>query len=330
VLTLHYIPEDEWHGELRVEARHAGFSGRASAWFNADALRQFVAPLHRWPPELKEPVKLQGGYFSDSTTSSAPIETHIGIAIVQRGSRGRYSVEAHLTEPDDEILPQSTTVRFLVEPAALLRFAGEVDAILECGGTVTLPASDSNDPCPDIMRAPCAIERPYTLLFMVLREECSALIERMDKEVVEQIHLANGQDAAISWQSSPRREIMAKVAWDKACLDLSWVEWNGEAWAVGDPVGADWSPTYPLDLSALKQAAVSTPHPRAWFESYAFYILSTAQDYLIEFFRDGPTDDIPYQRHLIYAHGTARNSKPVWVKHVLFKYDDRQEPGGTA
>ncbi len=272
-------------------------------------------------------MKLQGGYFSDSTTSSMPVETHIGIVFAQRGSKGRYWVEVYLTEQDDEILAQLTTVRFFVEPAALLRFAAEVHAILECGGTVTLPASGGSDPGPDVVKAPCPIERPYTPLFMVLREACSALIERMDQEVVEQIRLANGQDAAVSWQSSPRHEIMAQIAWDEACLNLSWVEWDGEPWAVGDPVRADWSPTYSLDLSALKKAALAAAHPRAWFESYALYILSVAQDYLIEFYRDGPTDDIPYQRHLIYADGTARNPKPVWVKHVLFKYDDRQDRG---
>lgn len=140
MLTLHYIPEDEWHGELHVEARHAAFSGKASAWFNAAALRQFVAPLRTWPPALAEPVKLQGGYFSDSTVSYVPVETRVGVTIGQRGSKGRYWVEALLAEADDEVLPQSATVRFIAEPAALMRFANEVGAMLDSGGTVTLDA----------------------------------------------------------------------------------------------------------------------------------------------------------------------------------------------
>ncbi len=80
MLTLHYIPEDERHGELRVEARHAGFSGRSSAWFNTDALRQFAEALRTYPPKLEEPVTIESGYFSDSAVSTAPVETHVGSA----------------------------------------------------------------------------------------------------------------------------------------------------------------------------------------------------------------------------------------------------------
>lgn len=272
---------------------------------------------------------MQSGYFSDSTSSSAPIETHVGISIGQRGSKGRYWVEANLAEPDDEILPQSATVRFFAEPYALMRFAGEFEAILESGGTVSLPES-GGDADPAVATEPCAIERPYTALFMALREECSALIEQMDAQSADHIRIATDDATATTWQSTSAHEILVRVDWEKACLELAWVEWNGEAWAVGDPVRAGWSPIYRLNLSALKQAALAKPHPRAWFESYALYILSVAQDYLIEFLRDGSTDDIPYQRHLIYAHGTARNPEPVWVKHVLFKFDDRQQPGSTA
>ncbi len=272
---------------------------------------------------------MQGGYFSDSTSSSAPIETHVGISIGQRGSKGRYWVEANLAEPDDEILPQSATVRFFVEPVALMRFAGEVEAILESGGTVRLPASGC-DPDPDIVTAPCSIQRPSTPLFMALREECNALIEKMDASVAEQIHVAIDYDAAVTWHATSPHIILAQVGWEDANLNLTWAEWDA-AWADDRATAqAVWAPTYPLDLSALKQAALAKPHPRAWFESYALYILSVAQDYLIEFLRDGSTDDIPYQRHLIYAHGTARNPEPVWVKHVLFKFDDRQQPGSTA
>lgn len=330
MLTLHYIPEDQWHGELRVEACHAGFSGKASAWFNADALRHCVGPLKSWPPALAEPVRLQGGYFSDSTVSSAPVETHVGITIGQRGSRGHYWVEAELAEPDDEIVPQSASVRFFAEPAALMRFANDVEAMLATGGRVTLLASGGSDPDPDIVTAPCPIERPYTALFMALREECSALIEQMETQCADPVRVAIDEDTATAGQSTSAREILAKINWDKVCLELAWVEWNGEAWAVGEPVAAGWSPICPLDLCALKQAALAMPHPRAWFESHALHILSIAQDYLIEFFRDGPTDDVPYQRHLLYAWGTARNPQPVWVKHVLFKFDDRQQFGSAS
>ena len=80
MLTLHYIPEDERHGELCVEARHAGFCGWSSVWFNADALRQFAEAVRTYPPKLEEPVRIESGYFSHSVVSTAPVETHVGSA----------------------------------------------------------------------------------------------------------------------------------------------------------------------------------------------------------------------------------------------------------
>lgn len=322
MLTLRYFPEDERHGELRVEAGHVGFSGKASAWFNADALRQFAQPLRAWPPAVEAPVKLQGGYFSDSTTSSTPVETLVDIGVQQIGKNGRYRVRALLAEPDDEILPQSATVCFFVEPVALMRFATQVEIMLASGGSVTLPAS-GGDTSPDTATAPCAIERPYTPLFMGLREQCSAMIERMVVDSADHFRTVREDDTASTCRSRSAPEIMARIDWDRARLELTWADWQGEEWAIGDPLQASWSPTYPLDLGELKQAALAKPHPRAWFESYALFVLSIAQDFLGDFFRDGPTDDIPFQRHLIFAHGTARNPDPVWIKHVLFRYEDR-------
>jgi hypothetical protein len=329
LLKLTYIPEDELHGELRAEATHAGFSGKASAWFDADTLRQFVALLHQWPPVLEVPVKLRGGYFSDSTTSSEPVETHIGIAIAQRGSRGRYWVEAELADPDAEILPQSATIRFLAEPAALLRFASEMVSILDSGGTVNLPASGSSAPEVDMVKAIYPIERPYTPLFMTLGEQCSVLIEQMDKEAAELVRVATNYEESAAWQAMSPHEIIAQIDWEHGCINLAWGERNGQAWAEGEPEKATWSPIYSLDIAALKAEALATARPRAWFESYALHILSIAQDYLVEYYRDGPTDDIPYQRHLIYAYGSARTRAPTWVKHILFKYDDQQGRGGV-
>lgn len=330
LLTLHYIPEDEWHGELQVEARHAGFSGKASAWFNAEALLEFAGPLQSFPPKLDEPVTLEGGYFSDSTTSAAPVETHVGLRIVQLSPSGRYRVEAQLAEPCDQILPQSATICFQVEPYALMRFSGELKAMIASGGSVTLPASGGSEVDRGLVHAPCPIIRPYIPLFMTLREQCNALIRHMDSEAAEHIRAAISYEMAAAWQAISPQEIIAQINWEHGCFDLAWAETNGEAWAEGEPERASWSQTYRLDLAALKTAARDTDRPRAWFESYALYILSTAQDYLVEFYRDGPTDDIPYRRHLLYAQGTSRTPAPVWVKHVMFKYDDQHGPGRTV
>jgi hypothetical protein len=324
MMTLHYTPEDEWHGELRVEARHAGFSAKAEAWFNAEELRQFAAALKTWPPALDEPVKLQGGYFSDSTTSSAPVETRVGIKIEQRGSRGRYWVEAELTEPNDEILPQTATVRFFAEPYALMRFADQIEAMLAGGGSAGLVASTGGAEQPGIMTARQKIQRPFMPLFIELREACHAVVERMEKDSTLQLPRDDRPMVTEEWEQFDPGLIIGTIDWDQARLILNW--------AVDDenPIRAARSPYYSLDLQALKREAQATTHPRAWFESYALFLLSAAQDHFGDFFRDGPTDDIPYNRHLIYAQGMAETAACMWIGKVIFTYDDRQDQAESA
>ncbi len=321
MLTLHYIPEDEWHGELRVEARHAGFWGRASAWFNADALRQFVAPLKAWPPAVDEPIKLQGGYFSDSTTSSAPVETCVGITIGRRGANARYWVEVQLSEPDDEILPQSATARFFAEPYALMRFADQIEAMLASGGSAGLAASIGGAGQPGTLTARQKIQRPFSPLFIELREACNAVISRMEQDNTRPLPPNDRQMGTEEWEQYDPGLIIGTIDWDAGHLTFNW--------AVDDesPIRAARSPDYMLDLSALKREAQATDHPRAWFESYALFLLSAAQDHLGDFFRDGPTDDIPYDRHMIYARGMAEIAACLWIKKVVFRYDDRRQKG---
>ncbi|MEY4952715.1 MAG: hypothetical protein RL299_1139 [Pseudomonadota bacterium] len=144
MLTISYLPDDEWHGELLAEARHAGFAGRAFAWFNTDDLRRFVAPLRQWPPAPDEPTRLQGGYFSKHNPTGTPVETHVDLTIAWSRSQRCYRVEARLSEPGEQTLPQATVIRFPVEPAELGRFADAVEAMLVAGGSATLLAAINN------------------------------------------------------------------------------------------------------------------------------------------------------------------------------------------
>lgn len=133
MLTLTYIPDDEWHGELCVEASHAGFSGKASAWFNRQDIGSFAADLRALSSGRASVAELTGGYFSDSTTSSKPVETHVGIRIARQGIRLVANVE--LAEPGDAIVQQRAQLRFNVEWAALDSHADAIEAMLEAGGT---------------------------------------------------------------------------------------------------------------------------------------------------------------------------------------------------
>ena len=159
LLTLHYIPEDEWHGELRVEARHAGFCGWSSVWFNADALRQFAEALRTYPPKLEEPVTIESGYFSPSVVGTAPVETHVGISIANFPDISRCWAQVTLSEPDDEIMPHAAVISYEVEPYALMRFAEQMQAMLAHGGSAGLPPSDLGAAQPGIIRALSAIRR---------------------------------------------------------------------------------------------------------------------------------------------------------------------------
>lgn len=318
LLILHYIPEDEWHGELRVEARHACFSGRSSAWFNADALRKFAEPLRAFPLRLDEPTKLQGGYFSDSTTGSQPVATHVGISIAQRGSRSRYCAEITLSEPDDEILPNSAVIRFFVEPYALMRFANQIEATLAIGGSAGLPAWDSGGGQPPTLTARQKIQRPYIPLFIELREACNAVITQMERGTADPLPPADRQMVTEEWEQYNPGLIISTIDWQQARLIFNWGVDNE------NPIRAVRSPNYIVELRDLKSEAQSHDQPRAWFESYALYLVYAAQSHLGDFFRDGPADDIPFNRHLMYVRGMAETADCLWIGNVIFRYDDRR------
>lgn len=121
---------------------------------------------------------------------------------------------------------------------------------------------------------------------------------------------------ADEWEAYREGLIIGRIDWDDARLVLNW------AVDYENPVSAARSPDYLLDLAQLKQAAHATDSPRAFFDSYALFILKVAQDYLGEFYRDGPTDDIPYNRHLIYVQGINDDAK-VWVGDIRFAWDEQ-------
>jgi hypothetical protein len=318
MLSLYYIPEDQWHGELRAEASHDGYSGRASAWLNADALRAFAEPLRTYPPKLEEPVELKCGYFSDSVVSAMPVETHIGISIGQFGSRGRCWAQVTLSEPDDEIMPHAAVVSFIVEPYALMRFAEQIMAMIPNGGSAGLPSSDQRTTHSGILTAREKIERPYLPLFIELREACNAVITEMEQGSSRLLPANDQQIVAEEWEQYDPGLIIGTIDWGQAQLIFNW------AVDAESPIRAARSPDYILDLYALKIEAQAKDHPRAWFESYALYLLSAAQDHVGDFYRDGPTDDIPYHTLMIYARGLADTAACKWIGNVIFRYTEKK------
>jgi hypothetical protein len=141
MIRLIYAPEDDTHGELTVEASYNGFSGKASAWFNAEALRSFHTQILAHPDREAPAATLKGGYFCDSSESYTPVETHISIIVTTHRTRGMVLVDTYLADQLNLKFPQSAAIQFLVAPAALHRFAQSLNGLLDGLSETTLTAS---------------------------------------------------------------------------------------------------------------------------------------------------------------------------------------------
>lgn len=305
MLQLTYWPEDDWHGELQIAARHAGFAGKASAWFNRAEISQFAAELRALANGEVAAAALRGGYFSDSTTSSTPVETHVGISVARQPVRFIASVE--LADPGDAIQPQSARLQLEIAWAALFWAADAIEAMLEIGGTAELKVVQDSTADPDRFVARHPVSRPFSPLYLTLRARLLALIEQMERSSPVALPPADRQLGSAEFESYSPGRIFARIDWDRACLLLDWG--NGADSAV-------------LDLAELKIEALRAGHPRACFESHAAYLLSDAQSHLTDFFRDGPTDDIPYHRHVICVRGLQGGPAQTCVSNIVFSYDE--------
>jgi hypothetical protein len=144
MLEMTYSPEDQWHGELNVCAKYGPFSGCSSAWFEAEVIRNFAIGLCEHPSFSAEPVTLEGGYFSDSTSSARLVETRVSIKVATVGARGAILVEVLLKETDHETCQQSVCIRFPVEAEALRRFSSQLNMMLKSGVRPSLMSCEPN------------------------------------------------------------------------------------------------------------------------------------------------------------------------------------------
>lgn len=312
MLKLRYLPEDQWHGELQVEACYDGYSGKAGAYFNRKDIRKFALDLRALAERQAAQAELKGGYFSDSTISSIPVETHVGIHIARRPTK--FIASVHLADPGDAIQPQSAHVQMEIDWAALFYAADAIDSMLIEGGTAEFKVVHDRAVDPAMYRARHRIARPYPQFLLALQKRFGALIETMS---VNQ-PASTAQMTADESDAYNPSSIIVEVDWLYASL--------GCRWGVGDdePTVASTSPDYVFDLAELKAEAQKAPHPRASFESYAAHVVSYGQSCLSDFFRDGPTDDIPFDRHLTFVCGLTGGSAKTRVSNIQFTYDESQ------
>lgn len=134
-LHLSYRPDDEWHGQLDATVRSGAFSGRGSAWFNRQQLKEtFAAALRAFPLSASDPPMIEGGFWRKEQPGTLD-QCHLRIHVRPYNSRGTLLVQVDLAtecwaSPDND-QQQSVTARFLAEYATLGEFASHLEQVLD-------------------------------------------------------------------------------------------------------------------------------------------------------------------------------------------------------
>jgi hypothetical protein len=134
-LRLSYRPDDEWHGQLEASVMSAPFSGRSSAWFTRQHLKEkFVVALRKFPLSGSEPPMIESGFASKDKPWTLE-QCHLRIVIKPYNARGSLLVYVDLaseswTTPDKDF-QQSMIARFPVEYAAIESFATHLEEVLD-------------------------------------------------------------------------------------------------------------------------------------------------------------------------------------------------------
>jgi hypothetical protein len=134
-LRLSYRPDDEWHGQLEAAVVSAPFSGRSSAWFTRQHLKEdFIVALRKFPLSGSEPPMIESGFASKDKPRTLE-QCHLRIVIRPYDGRGSLLVYVDLsseswTTPDKDF-QQSVIARFPVEYAAIDTFATHLEEVLD-------------------------------------------------------------------------------------------------------------------------------------------------------------------------------------------------------
>jgi hypothetical protein len=134
-LRLSYKPDDEWLGQLDATVTSGVFSGRGSAWFNRQQLKEtFVSALRAFPLSASAPPMIESGFWSKESLGTLE-QCHLRVAVRPYDTRGALLVQVDLatecwTTPDND-QQQFVTARFLTEYAALEEFASSLEQVLD-------------------------------------------------------------------------------------------------------------------------------------------------------------------------------------------------------
>ena len=134
-LEVRFSPDDDSLGEIVATVRSGAFSGRASAWFDRQKVKDdFIDALRAFPLSADRPPVLQGGFWSRNQRDRLE-QSHLRITVRPYTLRGELLVVVDLAtesraDPDTD-RQQAVTARFLTEYAAVDTFAAEFEQVLD-------------------------------------------------------------------------------------------------------------------------------------------------------------------------------------------------------
>jgi len=134
-LTVRYIPDDQYIGELKVTVDSRGYCGTGVAWFDKEDLKQrFVTALRAYPLSAASLPSIESGYLSKTYPKTLD-QCHVRISVRPYNTQGLLLVQTDLAtefgDTPDGDCQQTITTRFLTEYALLGAFALDLAQLLD-------------------------------------------------------------------------------------------------------------------------------------------------------------------------------------------------------
>jgi hypothetical protein len=132
-LTLRFSDDGDGTGKLSIEAESQGYSGKGSAYFGIERIREFAQGISEFPlPDLVR-CSIAGGFYSKEVQGRLEQE-HVGIGIYPVDHRGHIGVQVRMATPmwkDTRPMSQNTaTLEVITTYEPLARFSKELLALV--------------------------------------------------------------------------------------------------------------------------------------------------------------------------------------------------------
>ena len=133
-LKFAFVDDGDGTGELSVEASVEGFSGRGSAYFNIDRLKQFASDIGEFPLPQERRCRIASGFWSKEARGNLEQE-HLGVDVYPVDRRGHIGVQVRTAtelwqgaRPDSQ---KTAKLEIITTYEPLARFSKDLRALLE-------------------------------------------------------------------------------------------------------------------------------------------------------------------------------------------------------